>query len=80
MAQGEQVYNGLCAACHGAGVAGAPRVGDAAAWGPLAAKGLDALTASAISGKGAMPPRGGNPAFTDAQIRSAVAVMLAKSK
>src|SRR5690606_1163398 len=53
---GDAVYKQVCAACHTAGVAGAPKLGDKAAWDTLAAKGLDALLASAINGKGAMPP------------------------
>lgn len=56
---GEEIFNGTCGACHTAGVAGAPKVGDKAAWGPRVAQGLDALVKSATTGKNAMPPKGG---------------------
>ena len=59
---GEQIYKSICAACHDSGAVGAPKTGDAAAWGPRLALGHDGLTASAIAGKGAMPPRGGGGA------------------
>ena len=52
---GEQIYKSICAACHDAGAVGAPKTGDAAAWGPRLALGHDGLTASAIAGKNAMP-------------------------
>lgn len=64
-----------CGACHGAGVAGAPKLGDKAAWAPRLALGLDGLTASVIKGKGAMPPRGGSSG-TDAEIKATVAYMV----
>lgn len=60
---GEQVYKAVCASCHGAGVAGAPKFGDAGAWSARLGKGYDALLTSVLKGKGAMPARGGsNPA------------------
>ena len=64
-----------CGACHAAGVAGAPKFGDKAAWAPRLALGVDGLTASVIKGKGAMPPRGGS-AGTDAEIKAAVVYMV----
>ncbi|MBL8303961.1 MAG: cytochrome c5 family protein, partial [Ideonella sp.] len=64
-----------CSACHAAGVAGAPKLGDKAAWAPRLALGVDGLTASVIKGKGAMPPRGGS-AGTDAEIKATVAYMV----
>jgi len=73
------VYNQVCSACHASGVAGAPKVGDQAAWAPRAAQGVDALTASAIKGKGAMPPKGGSSA-SDAEIKAVVAYMVNASK
>jgi len=76
---GESVYASLCQACHVAGVAGAPKLGDAQAWAPRIALGEDALVASVINGKGAMPPKGGNPALTEQQIRAAVAYMIGKT-
>ena len=63
-------------ACHASGVAGAPKLGDKAAWDPRVATGVDTLVSVVISGKGAMPPRGGNPATTDEEIRAAVVHML----
>jgi cytochrome c5 len=76
---GEALYKQACAVCHVAGVAGAPKLGDKAAWGPRLAGGVDALVASAIKGKGAMPPKGGSTA-SDADIKSAVEYMLAAVK
>lgn len=69
------VYTQACAVCHAAGVAGAPKFGDKAAWAPRLALGVDGLTASAIKGKNAMPPRGGSTA-SDADIKTAVAYMV----
>lgn len=73
------IYDGGCVGCHGTGVIGAPKVGDAAAWKPRVAGGLPALVASAKAGKGAMPPKGGNAALTDAQLLAVVAYMVAQS-
>ncbi len=75
----DQLYQGACFACHGTGAAGAPKLGDAAAWTDRLAKGLDALVSSAIGGVGAMPPRGGS-ALDDDQIRSVVEYMIDNSK
>jgi cytochrome c5 len=69
------LYAQICAACHAAGVAGAPKFGDKAAWAPRLAQGVDGLTASAIKGKNAMPPRGGS-AGSDADIKAVVAYMV----
>jgi cytochrome c5 len=60
-------------------VAGSPKLGDKAAWAPRVAQGLDALTASVIKGKGAMPPRGGSTA-NDAEIKQVVTYMVNQSK
>ena len=73
------VYAQACQVCHLAGVAGAPKLGDQAAWAPRAAQGVDALTASVIKGKGAMPPRGGSSA-TDTQLRQVVEYMVNQVK
>jgi cytochrome c5 len=71
MKTGEQVYQQQCVACHGAGVAGAPKLGDAPAWQPRLATGFDALLNSVLKGKGAMAPqRGGD--FSDFEIARAV--------
>ena len=72
---GEALYKQACAVCHVAGVAGAPKFADKAAWAPRLALGLDGLTASVIKGKGAMPPKGGSAA-SDADIKAAVQYML----
>ncbi len=68
---GEQVYAGQCAACHTAGVAGAPKLGDAAAWAPRVATGYEALLNSALKGKGAMAAQGGGE-YSDYEIGRAV--------
>ena len=73
---GKKVYEGACVACHASGVAGAPKFGDKAAWAPRIATGLDALTNSALKGKNAMPPKGGNASIPDADIRAAVEYMM----
>ena len=72
---GETVYNGLCMACHGAGVSGAPIPGLDEMLARLDERGIDGLVGNAINGLNAMPPRGGNPALTDEQIRAAVEFM-----
>ena len=72
---GEEVYKSTCAACHGTGVAGAPKVGDNAAWAPLLKKDLAELTKAAITGVKAMPPRGGNPELSDLEVARAVVHM-----
>ena len=74
----QQLYQGACMACHAAGVAGAPKTGDNAAWGDRMGNGIDGLLSSAIAGKGAMPPKGGS-AYSDEQIRSVVEYMLSES-
>lgn len=76
---GQQVYDSTCTACHGAGVAGAPKVGDAAAWAPLIGSGMDALMKIALEGKGAMPAKGGNPTLSDFEIARAVVYMANQS-
>ncbi|TWG88150.1 cytochrome c5 [Cupriavidus gilardii J11] len=76
---GKRVYDQVCAACHAAGVAGAPKVGDKAAWAPRLQQGMDALHASAIKGKGVMPPKGGY-AGADADVMAAVDYMVNASK
>jgi len=69
-----------CGACHGAGVAGAPALGDASAWTARIAKGAEALYANAINGyqgsAGYMPPKGGNTALSDASVKAAVDYMV----
>lgn len=71
MKTGEQVYLAQCAACHASGAAGAPKLGDAAAWGPRIKTGVEALLTSALKGKGAMGAQGGGD-FSDFEINRAV--------
>lgn len=78
LALGEKVYSATCLACHGAGVLGAPKTGDKAGWAARVAKGAAALHKTAIDGVNMMPPRGGNPSLTDADVTAAVDFMLSK--
>ena len=80
--QGRAIWLGTCEACHANDVAGAPLVGNKAAWAPRLKKGPEALYKSALGGltgpKGTqMPPRGGNDKLTDGQVKSAVDYMMA---
>jgi cytochrome c5 len=77
---GAKVFTSGCNACHTAGVAGAPKLGDKAAWAPRIGQGIDALTAAVIKGKGAMPPRGAVANASDAELRGAVEYMVAAAK
>ena len=79
-ADGKKVYDAACAACHAAGVAGAPRLGDKAMWAPRLKPGIDALYASALKGKAAMPAKGGNASLADADVKAAVDYMAAAAK
>jgi cytochrome c5 len=82
LAQGKQVYSQTCFACHGMGVAGAPKLGDAAAWKARIEKGMQTLVTHAVQGfqgsQGVMPPKGGNPSLSDQQVADAVAYMVAQ--
>lgn len=73
------LYTQVCQVCHAAGLAGAPKFGDKPAWAPRLAQGIDGLTASAIKGKNAMPPRGGSAA-SDAEIKAVVTYMVGAVK
>lgn len=75
---GEEVYNAQCAACHNAGAAGAPKLGDAGAWAPRLKTGFEALWESALKGKGAMGAQGGGD-FSDIEIGRAVVYLTGKS-
>ena len=77
---GKKVYDTTCMVCHATGAAGAPKFGDKAAWAPRIKAGIDALHASALKGKGAMPPKGGNAALADADVTAAVDYMVAAAK
>jgi len=71
---GKQVFEAQCTTCHTAGLLGAPKFGDAAAWGPRVGKGYDALLQSALHGKGNMPAQGGGD-FSDYEVGRAVVYM-----
>ncbi len=75
---GEEVYKMACAACHAAGIAGAPKFGDAGAWGPRLAQGYETLVKHAIQGIRTMPAKGGNPDLDDVEVERVV-VLLANS-
>ena len=79
-ADGKTTFDTVCTACHSTGAAGAPKYGDKAAWAPRLKQGKEALYASALKGKGAMPPKGGNPALPDAAVKAAVDYMAAAAK
>jgi cytochrome c5 len=74
---GEQVVAAQCGACHTSGAAGAPKIGDAAAWGPRLPQGYEVLLTHALKGKGAMGPQGGGD-FSDFEIGRAVVFMANK--
>ncbi len=76
---GQQVYQQVCLACHGTGVAGAPRFGNAGDWKPLIAEGQHVLTGHAWVGVRAMPSKGGNPDLKLAEFARAVAYMARES-
>ncbi len=81
---GPQVYNSACLACHGAGIGGAPILGDAGQWAPRIAQGIDTLRKHAIEGftgsVGYMPPKGGRMDLSDDEIAGAVDYMVAESQ
>ena len=79
-ADGKATYDAVCNVCHGAGVAGAPKLGDKAAWKPRIATGKPALYAASLKGKGAMPAKGGNTTLSDEAVKAAVDHMLAAVK
>jgi cytochrome c5 len=82
---GKTVYEGLCHSCHTAGVAGAPKLGDKAAWAPRIAQGIDTLVKHAIEGYHGpdgnfMPPKGGMPSLTDEQVGNTVKWIVSQAK
>ncbi len=77
---GEDIYNGKCMACHATGAAGAPKVGDVAAWAPRISQGLETLVSHAIKGLNAMPPRGTCGACSDEEIGATVEYTVGKSQ
>ncbi|MDC9720006.1 MAG: c-type cytochrome [Gammaproteobacteria bacterium] len=77
---GEDVYAGSCAACHSTGAAGAPKLGDVAAWAPRVDKGVETLFANALNGFNGMPAKGMCMDCSDDEIKDAVTHMLDNSK
>ena len=82
---GKTIYDHLCTSCHTAGIAGAPKLGNKAMWAPRIAEGIDTLVKHAIEGYHGpdgnfMPPKGGNPALSDDQVKATVEWMVAQSK
>lgn len=76
LANGKKLYDTACFACHGSGVAGAPKFGDKASWTPYMETGLDTMLQIAIAGKGAMPPRGTAMSASDDDLRDAILYMI----
>ncbi len=77
---GKKIYETTCVACHGAGIAGAPKFGDKAAWAPRIKEGMPTLYEIALKGKGVMPPKGGNASLSDDAVKAAVDYMVAAAK
>lgn len=84
LAQGEAVYNQACFVCHAQGIAGAPKLGDAALWGPRIEKGMETLVNHAVNGfqgeTGIMPPKGGQMQLSDDEVKNAVAYMVSAAQ
>ena len=80
LADGQKTYDTYCQACHNAGVANAPKLGDKAAWEPRIATGIDAMLAVAIKGKNAMPPKGTCMACSDDDLKAAIEYMVSKAQ
>ncbi len=80
IADGKKTYDGACGVCHGAGVAGAPKLGDKEAWAPRIAAGNDTMYTTALKGKGAMPAKGGRADLSDDDVKAAVDYMVSQSK
>jgi cytochrome c5 len=83
-ADGKAIYESACVACHGMGIAGAPKFGDKSAWTARIAQGANTLYEHALKGYqgkgGLMPPKGGNMALSDADVKAAVDFMAAAAK
>lgn len=81
---GQSTYAATCVACHGTGVLGSPKLGDKVDWQARIARGRDTLYQHAINGytgqKGVMPPKGGNAALPDTEVRAAVDYMITQSQ
>jgi cytochrome c5 len=81
---GKTVFQTVCSACHGTGIAGAPKVGDKAAWAPRIAQGVETLDKHAIGGfqgkSGVMPAKGGRVDMSDDNVKAAVEYMVSQSR
>jgi len=77
---GKATFDATCSVCHGTGVAGAPKFGDKAAWAPRIKTGKEALYNSALHGKNAMPPKGGNASLSDDAVKAAVDYMVSAAQ
>lgn len=77
---GEQIYQSSCVACHGSGVAGAPKLGDAAAWAPRIAQGMGTLLTHAVNGLNAMPPKGTCASCSEEDLQAAIEYMVGQSQ
>ncbi|WP_299879419.1 cytochrome c5 family protein [uncultured Cocleimonas sp.] len=73
---GKKTYDDACKVCHEAGIAGSPKFGDAEAWAPRIATGLEALYTTSLNGKGAMPAKGGRADISDENVKAAVDYMV----
>lgn len=80
VAEIEAIVDRHCQACHDAGLAGAPKLDDSENWAPRIASGIDAMTQTVITGKGAMPPKGTCFSCTDEQLKAAVEVLVSRVK
>lgn len=79
-ADGKVIYAQTCAQCHANGLAGAPKTSDKLAWSQRLAMGREAMTATVLKGKGAMPPKGGNASLSDDEAKSAMDYILSQVK
>ena len=77
---GEEVYNTSCMSCHATGAAGAPKLGDAAAWAPRIAAGMDSMLTNATNGLNAMPPKGLCMACSDEELQGAIQYIVDNSQ
>ncbi len=77
---GEKVYTTACAACHGTGAAGSPKLGDIAAWKPRIAQGMATMISHAIDGFNAMPAKGGRADLSDDEVKAAIKHMVDNSQ
>lgn len=76
---GAEVVQQVCAACHAAGVLGAPKIGAKADWQPRLAQGFDTLVNHSVNGVRSMPPKGGNPSLSEDELKAALTEMLKES-